>query len=216
MIIDTNADVTAKLPELMAAAKGDLTIGRYLDRLMPNNPKVIKPAEARAIAAAGAGLFLIYEIGGKPSGSAQGDLDRRWCEAYLPTIGAPSTAAIYNTVDYDAPASDMASIIAYFAAFQSSHYRNGGYGSGFVLSDLFGAKVIELRWLACSRGFTGTKEALAGGAYDLAQSLSPKIAGLDVDTNYLLKPGSDFGAFVPFAPPPVAAANESYWAHWFS
>jgi len=43
-IIDTDCDVTDELPTLRAA--GVTTIGRYLDRLGPDEEKVVKPAEA--------------------------------------------------------------------------------------------------------------------------------------------------------------------------
>jgi len=210
IIIDTNVVLTAKLPALKALANGDLIGGRYLDRLDVNNPKVIKPAEARAFAAAGVPLFLIYEIGGKPSGAPQGQLDREWCESYLPTIGMPSDSAIYSAIDYDAPAADMPGIVAYHKAFQSQRYRSGGYGSGYTLSQLTANGVITLRWIAESTGFSGTKEATLAGQYDLLQMISPPIDGVDVDVSRVRVPGFDFGARVPFAvaPPiaPIAAA----------
>src|SRR4029077_21213702 len=87
-IIDTNHDVTAKPLALQAA--GITTIGRYLNRLDPGEEKVIKPAEANAIAATGLRLFLIFEIGGRPSGGPQGDLDGRGGARYSPTVGAPA------------------------------------------------------------------------------------------------------------------------------
>lgn len=208
MIIDTNQICTAKLLALKAA--GVTTIGRYLNRLDPKGVKVIQPDEARAFAAAGMQLFLIFEIGGKPSGAAQGELDRKWCEDYLAKIGMDqSGVSIANTVDYDAQANDMPGIEDYFGAFQSKAYRVMGYGSGFVCGQLFAKKLIALRWIAESRGFTGTKEALAAGDYDLVQSISPALDGIDVDVNAPRFPSTDFGARVPFAAspsivPPVA------------
>lgn len=203
MIIDTNVDVTAKLPALKALGVTD--IGRYGDRLAPGNSKVVNAEEAKAFAAVGMRLFLIYEIGGRPTGEWQGQADRQWCESWLPMIGMPSDSGVYNTVDYDAPAADLPGIVAYFKAFQSQRYRSGGYGSGYTLSQLSANNAISLRWLSCSTGFAGTKEATLAGHYDLIQSLSPTLDGVDVDVNRLRVPGFDFGARVPFAAtPPVA------------
>lgn len=198
LIIDTNVDCTNEYPSLMALGVTE-TI-RYGDRLAPNNPKVFNPREARAAADAGMRIGLVYEIGGHPSGASQGQIDREWCEAWLPTIGmAQPGVSIFNTVDYDAQAADTPGIVAYFKAFLSTKYRSGGYGSGYALSQLTAANAISLRWLSCSTGFTGTKEATLAGQYDLIQSLSPKLAGVDVDVNRLRVPGFDFGARVPFA-----------------
>src|SRR5580704_4414604 len=133
-IIDTNRDVTAWLPALKAA--GVTAIGRYLNRLDPGEEKVVKPTEARAIAACGLRLFLIFEIGGRPNGGAQGHLDGRWSAKYMAEVGAPAGAAIYYAVDYDAQADDMPGILAAFetfhAAVAAAGYRAGVYGSGDV------------------------------------------------------------------------------------
>src|SRR4051812_12915615 len=51
----------------------------------------------------------------------------------------------------------------------TSGYRIGAYGSGIVCQTLTDAGLIELTWLAMSRGFKGTREALAARKFHLAQ-----------------------------------------------
>jgi hypothetical protein len=217
MILDTNHNVTVRLPALKAA--GVTSIGRYIGYGLEAEDKVIKPAEARAIAAAGMRLFLIYEISGKPMGAAVGARDGAYAASYAVTLGAPTTACLFYAVDYDAPPADIPSLSAAFKAFGAAvrpKYRVGGYCSGYVCSQLFAAGLIDKRWLTCSTGFTGSKQALAAGAYDLAQSLPAKVGGLDTDPDRLHVANGEFGDFVPFSPdapsivPP--AAPESWLA----
>lgn len=205
IIIDTPVVVTEKLPALKAAGVG--AIGRYLNRRNPHEAKVIQPAEARAFAAIGMPLFPIYEFDGRPSGAAEGAADAAYCKAVLPALGMPDDAAIYATVDYDAAPVDLPGILAYFRAFRAPGvYRTGGYGSGYVCGQLLAGLAIDrLRWLACSGGYRGSREALAAGDYEMAQHLAPKLDGLDVDVSVLRSPGLDFGARVPFAPTPAPA-----------
>lgn len=216
MIIDTDQPLTAeRLAELKAA--GVVAIGRYLNRHSPNEPKVIKPAEAHLFAAAGMHLFLIYEFDGHPKSAVVGTLDGKWCAQYAPTIGAPTdgSAFIAYTVDYDAPESDMAMIRPAFAAFAKAiapAFQTWAYASGAVCSELYAAKLIAGRWLTCSSGFRGTRQALADGAYEMRQALPHETAGVNADpdsshvANFI--PG-----FIPFAPasasPPIASSAAS-------
>lgn len=204
-IIDTNHDVTAQLPALQAV--GVTTIGRYLNRLDPSEEKVIKTAEARAIAAAGLRLFLIFEIGGRPSGSAQGDLDGRWSATYMPTVGAPAGAAIYYAVDYDAQAEDMPGILAAFETFHASvvaaGYRVGVYGSGDVCTAVTAASFATLPMLSCSVDWSGSQLYAASRQWVLLQHTPQTLCGIDCDTDIA---NGDFGDFVPFAAP-LAATN---------
>ncbi len=92
-------------------------------------------------------------------------------------------------------------------------YRIGVYGSGLVSSVLAGHGLIELTWLAMSRGFRGTRDALAAGNYHLAQIPGEAtLLGLDVDYNEANPQASDFGAFAIDAgeEPRHAAASTPY------
>ncbi len=207
IIIDTPIDVSGKLAALKAAAGGALIVGRYLNRRDPSEPKVIKPNEARAFAMAEVPLFLIYEFDGKPSGTLTGQQDGAWCKAYVATLGLPADVPIFYTVDYDAPPVALPGILAAFRGFaMASGHPLGGYGSGYVTGRLFDEHAIAHRWLACSGGYLGTKAALAAGNFELAQTLSKPIDGVDVDLNRTRVLGLDFGARVPFAASPAPAA----------
>ena len=75
-------------------------------------------------------------------------------------------------------------------------YRVGAYGSGFVCTSLTDKNLIELTWLAMSRGFRGTKDALDEGRYQLCQKAPPKnLCGLGVDYNEKNPEISEFGDF---------------------
>jgi hypothetical protein len=200
-IIDTDVDVSAKLPQLKA--QGVVSIGRYLNRRNPAGAKVIKPAEARAFAANEMRLFLIYEFDGHPNNSITGTLDGEWTMDYVKTIGAPldGTAFIAYTVDYDAPESDMPGIKAAFTAFRAAitpAFMVGSYASGAVNAELYAANLIDVRWLTCSRGFRGTQQALANGDYEMRQSVPGELIGLDIDPN-TAHYANDTVGFIPFA-----------------
>jgi hypothetical protein len=217
-IIDTNCDVTAQLPALNAA--GVTAIGRYLNRLDPGEEKVVKPDEARAIAAAGLRLFLVFEIGGRPNGSAQGHLDGRWSAKYMRTIGAPAGAAIYYAVDYDAQADNMPGILAAFATFHAAvvdaGYRVGVYGSGAVCTAVTAAGFATLSWLSGSVDWSGSQSYAASRQWALLQYTPQTLCGIDCDTDVA---NGDFGAFTPFAAPlagtaPYSVPAKRGWLAW--
>jgi hypothetical protein len=206
LIVDTDVRLNADKLSALKNSCSVTAVGRYLDRLDPLTPKVIDLAEAEDFAKVGMPMFPIFEIGGRPAGAAQGQADAQWVKSYLPTIGMPNDTCVANAVDFDAQATDMPPIMYYFASWSPTlaPYRSGGYGSGFVLGQLATARTIVMRWISCSPGFAGTHAALAAGAYDMEQFLSPALDGIDVDVNRLRVPGYDFGARVPFAPAHVA------------
>jgi hypothetical protein len=205
-ILDTNHDVTAQLPALRAA--GIVSVGRYLNRLDPDEEKVVKPDEAQAIAEAGLRLFLIFEIGGTPSGSEQGNLDGTWTVNYLPTVGAPPGAAVYYAVDYDAQADDMPGILEAFAAFQAplaaAGYCVGVYGSGAVCSAVTSAGYATLSMLSCSVDWSGYQNYKASDQWALLQYVPTTICDIDCDPD---DANGNFGDFVPFAAMQVAAGS---------
>lgn len=203
MIFDTNNRVTPRLPALKAA--GTETIIRYLACQTHDPDKVVTPDEARAIAAAGIKLGLVYEVSGQPSGDIIGKRDGDWAACHAPQVGAPTDGSviIWYAVDYDPPAGDMPGIEAAFAAFNSAvapAFRVGCYGSGACCDALFAKGLITARWITQSMGFTGSRAAIAAKRYELLQQLPKKICGLDTDPDVKLTPGTDIGDFVPFAP----------------
>jgi uncharacterized protein (TIGR02594 family) len=205
-IIDTNENTTGGLSALKAAGIG--TVIRYVARSQAasHNKVLITPVEARAIAAAGINLGLVFETDGHPSGTSTGNIDGQAALTTAAQCGAPKGACIYYAVDYDAPSADMPGIIAAFTAFKSvvfPTYTIGCYGSGFVNGQLFDAGLIKYRWITQSLGFAGSRAAIAAGQYELLQKLPQRIAGLDCDPNVPREPNLDIGVFVPFGTLPT-------------
>lgn len=209
-ILDTNRNTFGHYDALKAA--GVKTIIRYIAAGLAGEEKVIKPGEARAIAAAGLRLGLVYEIGGKPSGAAVGQRDGAYARNYAPTVGAPAGAIIWYTVDFDAGPSQYDGIKAAFAAFKAAleapspapTYRVGAYASGYICDRLKADGLIDGRWLTDSMGFRGTRDSIAAGRFELKQALPHVIAGLDTDPDAVHMgvdgTAADIGDFVPFAP----------------
>jgi uncharacterized protein (TIGR02594 family) len=203
-IVDTNEDTTGHLTALKSDHVG--TVIRYVGRTSGAKVLISAP-EARAVAAAGMNLGLVFEGNGRPSGTAVGIADGQLALQQASEVGAPQGACIYYAVDYDAPQSDMAGIGAAFTAFKaavSPTYAVGCYGSGSVNSQLLAAGLIKYRWITQSSGFSGSKAAVAAGQYELLQHLPQTVGGLDCDPNTTREPNLDIGVFVPFGTLPAA------------
>lgn len=121
-------------------------------------------------------------------------------------VGQPAGSGIYFSVDFDAGNSEIRDNVApYFEgvkrAFEQEsggtpEYRVGAYGSGLVCTALTGRGLIELTWLAMSRGFRGTRDALRAGEFHLAQRApATTLCRLGVDFNDPNPDHPDFGAF---------------------
>ena len=99
-------------------------------------------------------------------------------------------------------------------------YRVGVYGSGAVCQAVLDAGLAELAWLSCSSGWSGYKNFLASGRWNLRQYTPRLVAGLDADPNDANPQRGDIGDFVPGAaapmpeppqpsePPPVPVDNQ--------
>jgi hypothetical protein len=210
-IIDTNLDVTPRLPALKAA--GVKTVIRYLSPINPGGEKCVKPAEAHAIATAGLRLALVCEGWGDFAHGAisagAGERDGEFCAKYAPTVGAPEGAAIFYAVDVDASGEQIRKLVVpYFQAITAQHlaaaakYRCGVYGSGNVLSAVMDAGNASLGWLSCSLGWGGSRAYLASKKWVLRQHTPTHIAGIGCDINEAnadLGELADFGDFVPFS-----------------
>lgn len=226
-IIDTPYNTADKAQAL--AASGVRTVMRYYNfsnsRTFPE--KCLTLAEAQALAAAGLQIGVVFQQRqnqvadfDKARGVAAGTRAYRYARD---SIGQPAGSGIYFSVDFDATRSEITAAIKPFfegvkAAMEEEAgghhgYRIGVYGSGLVSSTLAGLGLIELTWLAMSRGFRGTREALAAGNYHLAQVPGEAtLLGLDVDYNEANPQASDFGAFTidPGDEPGHAATSPRY------
>lgn len=205
MIIDTDDDTTHRIPRLKAA--GITTVIRYLAR--GRTWKTISVGEAKALAAAGIKLGLVFETTGKPHGSAEGAVDGEWAVRGAREAGAPQGAIIWYAVDYDPSPSDMTGVENAFRAFRqevkAAGYRVGAYASGYCNGILKSKGLIDMRWLTQSLGFRGTRTAIKAKDYELLQLLPKTVAGLDADPDRPLTADGDIGDFLPFAPAPGEA-----------
>jgi hypothetical protein len=202
---DTTQDTTLKLADIKAANYD--FVARYLSQ---SHWKVIGPAEAAAITAAGLGLVLVYEDGPTTSdyfsfGRGQADGTRAAQQAGL--IGAPAGTAIYFAVDYDASSDDINGVITQyfngvsnamksFAAANGTNYSIGVYGSGATCSAVTASGLGQLGWLAQSPGWSGHDTY---NGWSIRQLMPDVIAGLSVDPDDAI---GNYGA----VPPPVPIA----------
>jgi hypothetical protein len=220
-IIDTPYNTANKAAAL--GVNGIGTVIRYYNfsnsRTFPD--KCLTLAEAQALAEAGLQIGAVFqqqqnkvEDFSKAKGIAAGTRAYRYAHD---NIGQPSESGIYFSVDFDASNSDLSSsIIPFFegvkTAFEkesdgSAQYRVGAYGSGLVCSTLSKLELIDLTWLAMSRGFRGTRDAVNKGEFHLLQKPGEEtLLGLDVDLNELNPQKPDFGAFTIEAEQPPRGA----------
>jgi len=214
VIIDTADTTTAKLTQLKN--RGVTAIIRY-DHRAANSFKQIHPAEARAIAAAGMQLGIVYEgPGSTPSyfTKAHGVADASYSLEQAPLRGQPKGSAVYFAVDFDPTLTQIRNgIVPYFEGveqvFAGEGYRVGAYCSGLCAFHLKAIWPDILIWLTCSLGFAGTRAALTTKDFDLfqgtfnplAHGCDKTLAGLSVDFDSPKTADHDWGAFIPWTTP---------------
>src|SRR5262245_37312543 len=164
-IIDTNNETTDQLLQLKA--RGVECIIRYISTNTAGE-KVVKPAEARAIATAGLKLGLVFEVWGgvddfahddidADSGRQHGEFARQWAA----NVGAPDGVIIWFAIDTDCSAAQYAQrvrpyLVAAKAALRGK-YRIGVYACGFVCGRAFDEDVVDATWLTQSMGWNGSR-----------------------------------------------------------
>jgi hypothetical protein len=209
-IIDTPFNTQSSLACL--SSKSVSTVIRYYNfsnsRTFPE--KAMQLAEAQALGAHGMQIAVVFQQRqnqvadfSELKGVAAGRRAYRYAHD---SIGQPSRSAIYFSVDFDATTGEIKNnIVPYFEGVKRAFveesggapdYLVGAYGSGSVCTTLTENGLIEFIWLAMSRGFRGTKEALSAGQFHLAQRAPAEIVcGLDVDFNDPNPARPNFGAF---------------------
>lgn len=210
--LDACIDLTKVHAQLVA--EGFATIIRYAS----HSWKGISVGEAKSMAAHKLRLSLVFESTAQRAlgGAVAGTMDGEVAAAFAVTVGLPPNngSVLLASTDFDVTAHQAPAVQAYVQAFAKAApgYGVGLYGNGYINDMLFDAKIIAVRWITQSMGFTGSKESLAAGRYEIAQRLPAKICGMDTDPNSLRLPGLDIGARVPFAPvaavtqPPIATS----------
>jgi hypothetical protein len=210
-IIDTPFNTTSKISCLVSQGVG--TVIRYYNfsNSMSFPQKCLQLPEAQALGAQGVRTAVVFQQRqnqvadfSETKGAAAG---RRAYRHAHDDIGQPAGSAIYFSVDFDASRTQITNnVVPYFEgvmrAFDEesegdSEYRAGAYGSGLVCSVLTKKKLIDFTWLAMSRGFAGTREALEAGEFHLAQRApAGTLCGLGVDFDDPNPARPDFGAFM--------------------
>jgi hypothetical protein len=210
MIIDTPFNTAPKISCLVS--HGVVAVIRYYNfsNSLSFREKCLQLAEAQALGSQGVQIAVVFqqrqnqmadftELKGKAAG-------RRAYRHAHDSIGQPGGSAIYFAVDFDASPDQIENNIApYFEGVKRAfdeesegapEYRVGAYGSGLVCSTLTNKGLIDFIWLAMSRGFSGTREALTAGEFHLAQRApAATLCGLGVDFNDPNPARPDFGTF---------------------
>jgi glycoside hydrolase-like protein/SH3 domain-containing protein len=209
-IIDTPFNTKSKISCLVSQGVG--TVIRYYNfsNSLSFPEKCLQLPEAQALGAQGLRTAVVFQQRqnqvadfSETKGAAAG---RRAYRHAHDNIGQPAGSAIYFSVDFDATKTQITNnVVPFFEgikrAFEEEsddapEYGVGAYGSGLVCSTLAKKKLIDFRWLAMSRGFSGTREALEAGEFHLAQRApAGTLCGLGVDFNDANPARPDFGAF---------------------
>lgn len=223
MIIDTNNDVTNRLPQLKQV--GVQSVIRYISTNTTGD-KVVKPAEASAIAAAGLKLALVFEVWGgadnfehrdinTDTGTRHGAFARQWAKH----VGAPASTIIWFAIDTDVVGTQYNNYVRpYLVAAKAAlggEFRIGMYACGFACASALGQGLIDAAWLAQSMGWNGSRAFRATNRWRLLQGAEMTLHGLSVDTN--TANGDDYGAFRPWgagSTPVVTPPPEIYDALW--
>lgn len=204
-IIDTNDETTRVLPALKA--DGIDTIIRYLSTNLSGS-KAVKPPEARAIAAAGMKLGLVFEIWGGANNFEHGDINAatgnrhgEFARNYAPTVGAPDGTIIWFAIDTDVSGNQFERIVKpYLIAVKAGlagRFRIGPYACGDACAKALDQNLVDATWLTQSMGWTGSRAFRDSKRWRLLQGPETKLHGLSIDSN--TANGDDYGQFTPWA-----------------
>lgn len=207
-VIDTNRDMT---PGRLSAlkAQGVKTVIGYLT---PNTTgeKLLTPAEARNVAAAGMRLGLVFQVYGGVNNFSHNDINSATGAQHAAVAnrqaaanGAPAGAVIWFAIDTDARGSQVNGLVLpYFAAVRrilDPKYRVGVYGCGAVCDAVLNAGHAKVAWLSNAMGWNGSRAFLATKRWSLLQKLPTTMAGISADPDVINPDKPDIGDFVPYA-----------------
>ena len=203
-IIDTANDTTHVLPQLKAA--GVETIIRYITR-STDSKKCVQPSEAKAIAAIGLKLGLVFEEWGGSNNFSHGDINATsgtqhglFAKSWAANVGAPDGTIIWFAIDNDVSQDQFGRLVRpYFTSVKAAlggKYRTGIYGCGFVCEQCLDSDLADAAWLSNAMGWNGSKNFRATNRWHLLQGPDTHLCGLDIDPDDANE--NDYGAFVPF------------------
>lgn len=203
-IIDTPYSVKTRAHSL--AALGIRCVIRYYNRQNSQTfpDKRLTRVEAEAIDEAGMAIAVVFQQNHR----LITDFSREWADkdaaaalACAMDVRQPKGSTIYVAVDHDFVAAvDLATITAYFeqvgSALRKEGFRIGAYASGRVAGHLKTRHMIHHVWLARPLGWSGSRDYLRDGAWNLYQdAVGLRIDGLDCDSNITPSSQPDFGQF---------------------
>lgn len=205
MIIDTNNNVTGKISSLKA--DGVKTVIRYLTT-NATGQKLVRPAEARALADAGINLALVFEIYGGVNNfehnditPASGAAHARFSRDYAPKVGAPNGVIIWFAIDTDVSVREYNVYVKpYLVAARAAlggQFKIGVYACGYACGRALDDGLVDATWLTQSMGWNGSRAFRDSRRWRLLQGPEKKLHGLSVDSN--VANGDEYGQFLPFA-----------------
>jgi hypothetical protein len=200
IMFDCDFDVRPMIPTMQSRypdAK-EILIGRYISSYT-KSWKVTSVDECEVIKAwnddlAKVGgyckMWLIFEDDGKPRTAATGAANAEVTREWISLLNWPKGGLICYTDDEDGPISPVVdATTAYFDGLKDASgdliVTPGMYGSGAVLSALYARNLINVRWPTMSMGFTGSREMVASGNYEMRQLLDVTFCGHDVDPDVI-------------------------------
>ncbi len=190
--IDTPSSVVGNVHNVVTS--GFHGFLRYISPDTKNFPrKQLRAAEAASILSVpGTGIGMVFE--NDPTSvdyfqEGKGTDDANVAIANAAAAGAPKTAPIFFAVDYDATTDNIQGpILTYFqevhAAMDAAGILTGIYGSGEACEAMKQAGVAHFTWLAQSRGWSGFLKWKPKA--DIIQGPGATVAGLDVDTDFVV------------------------------
>lgn len=211
VVLDIAQDPTPHLAAFKSL--GVKSIFSYISSIQPNGDKCWSVPRVKAAAAEGFRIGIVHEgwggVDGRGITGPDGTRDGHFAVRIAPVLGAPKGATIYFACDWDFTTAQIHSeVFAYFRAIRAAMspagveltaaslpYKIGVYGSGAVCSELKAAGLVEMTWLAQSRGWLGFGEWLSKA--DITQGPDSHINNADLDPD---TPHGDIGDYVPVWP----------------
>lgn len=185
-------DYTDRIAPVALKAAGCQVVFRYLSN--PGWPKNLTLAEAQELHAAGIAIVLNYETSGTfmLGGYGAGQECARSARAQATALGAPATARIYYSADFDVTAAQVSIVMAFLQGAASV--------DGAAEVDEYGG--LRLAQAAAAAGMRPWQTvAWSGGMWeprDVARQTGEQryVGGVQVDVNEI----EDFGALGAWMP----------------
>ncbi|MDD9266034.1 DUF1906 domain-containing protein [Paenibacillus sp. GCM10023248] len=182
---DCATPLTAKTAVLFAA-DGFQFAARYL--VPASSWKALKREEAEALNKAGIDIISVFEttadraLGGRAAGLADGATAVQVAKQ----VGQPIGSCIYFAVDFEARASQMATVIEYIRAASEAtpDYTTGVYGSYAVIEAVYAASACSHFWQTRAWSYGKVSDKANIYQYDCGpQGLGLTLNGIGVDLN---------------------------------